>query len=99
MAAISANLLKRMKLGGPRRAKKLVPGIRPKSNDAREARLYIAKLNGAYEPGKTRDEGSYRRVGVLLRANADNQKDCRACERTDHSLRENDLVKFLGRFH
>ena len=39
------------------------------------------------------------RVGVLVLANAHHQKDRRPRKRTDHSLRKNDLVEFVGCVH
>jgi hypothetical protein len=81
-----------MKISGPWRSKKLVPGIGPESNDARKTRLNVSKLNGADKPGKVCAERPQKRVGVRLLANADDQKDRRACEWGDHILRKYDLV-------
>ncbi len=99
MAFPGANLPKRMKLGGTRRSEELVPGIRPESGDARKARLYVAKLDRANQPGEIRAKGAQLRVGVLVLADAHHQKDRRPRKRTDHRLRKNDLVEFAGGVH
>ena len=59
VAAAGANLLKGMKLGGARRAKELVPGVRAESNDAGKTRLNVAELNGADQTGEVRAEGAH----------------------------------------
>ena len=92
MAAGGANFLKGVKLGGTRRAKELVPGVGAESGDAGEARLNVAELNGADQSGEVGGEGAQKRVSGLLLANAHNQKDRCARERTDDRLRKDDLV-------
>src|ERR1700739_258396 len=57
-------------------------------SDAGETRFNISKLNGTYEPGQIRAECTKRRVAALIGVNADNQKNRRACKRTDHKLGE-----------
>jgi hypothetical protein len=56
VAASRQNLSERVKLRGPWRSKKLVPCVGPESNNAREARLNVPKLDGADKPGKARAE-------------------------------------------
>ena len=94
-----ANLPKRMKFGGTRRSEELIPGIRTESGDAGEAGLYVAKLHRANQPGEIRAKGAQIRVSVFVLADAHHQKNRRPRKRTDHSLRENDLVEFAGRVH
>ena len=92
VAATGTDLSKGMKLGGTRRSQQFVPGVRAESHYAGETRLDVAELDGAYKPGEIRAEGTHGRVASSIRANAHNQKDRCASERTDHPLGKNDLV-------
>jgi hypothetical protein len=92
VAAPRADLSKRMKFSGTGRPKEFVPGIGPESGDAGEARFHISKFNGAYEPGKICAERTKSRAAALIGVDADNQKDRRACKRTNDRLWKNDFV-------
>ena len=92
MAASGANLLKGMKLSRARRSKQFVPGVRSESSHAGKARLNVAELNRTDQSGKVSAEGPQTRINAPLLANADNQKDRCARQRTDHRLGKNDLV-------
>jgi hypothetical protein len=81
-----------VKFRGPWRSKEFVPGIGLKPNDAGKTRLNVPKLNGADEPGKVCAERPQQRIGVWILANAHNQKNRRARERSDHILRKYGLV-------
>src|ERR1700747_2600957 len=99
VAASWADLSKRMKFTGTRRAKELVPCLGAESNDASQARFDIPKFNRTYQPCKICKKRSQDRVIVMLGRDANNQKNCRARERTDHRLWKNDFVERLGYIH
>jgi hypothetical protein len=88
-----------MKLGGTRRTEELIPGIRPESGDAREAGLYVTKLDCANQSGEIRTKGAQIRASVLVLPDAHHEENRRPRKRTNHSLRENDLVELAGCVH
>lgn len=88
-----------MEPGGTRRAKEFVPCFGTESNDARQARFNAPKFNGAHQPCKIGKKGPQDRVVVMPGTDADNQKNRRARERTDHWLWKNDFISRLRCAH
>src|SRR5262249_18448641 len=99
MARAGANLLKRMKLGRTRRTEELVPGIRSKSGDTGNARLNVAKLNSTHQSREVGAKSAQMRDCTLVLPDAQHQKNRGPRKRTNHSLRKNNLVEFVGGVH
>ena len=88
MACPGTNLAKRVKFCGRRRAKELVPGIRPNSQDAGKPGLDVAKFNRAKQGGKIRAEGPNNASSAGAWLQGYDQKDRGARKRSNHCLRD-----------
>src|ERR1700740_3189607 len=88
MAFPSADLPERVQLLRPRRPKQSVPRIRPKSHDAGESSLNVAKLNGTKQRAEVSAErkDSFSMLWAWVYRN--DQKDSCARKRRSHGLRK-----------
>jgi hypothetical protein len=86
LARSGPELAKRVKLGGARLAEQPIPGVLPKSHDAGQPGLEIAKFDGANQAREIGAERPRRRPIVSARVYRHDQEDRGARERRGHRL-------------
>src|ERR1700722_12887797 len=78
-----------MQLGRPRRAKKLVPRLRPNSHHAGKPCFQVAVFHRAKNSAQVGAERSHRRSRLRARLQFGHYKNCRPRQRRGHRLRNN----------